>query len=248
MPIPQRSNSRPLLVGGCAEQPENMKQLLELGVSRKKGLASYHFREDATYGPDVDPGGVMGGSEEDLGSPVPESHDLVGVALERNGECTAKAKISDLEDAPVLVDKQILGLEITVENAVRVAVGDALAELVKKALDQGGREWPGIGALAVGIDKLLQIGVEVLEDEVKEGFAVFVEGVLDAEEADDIEGLGEHLEERDLSKSGGRDSLLVHLKTGLLQGHHLSALLVFRLIHLPVRSFTYLLQFLVFLH
>jgi hypothetical protein len=61
MQIPQRKNSRPLGLGGSTEQPENMKRLLELRVSGKEGLASDHLSEDATDGPNVDPGGVMCG-------------------------------------------------------------------------------------------------------------------------------------------------------------------------------------------
>jgi hypothetical protein len=61
MQIPQRKNSRPLGLGGSTEQPKNMKRLLELRVSGKEGQASDHLGEDATDGPDVDPGGVMCG-------------------------------------------------------------------------------------------------------------------------------------------------------------------------------------------
>ncbi|GMN65508.1 hypothetical protein TIFTF001_034584 [Ficus carica] len=105
-----------------------------------------------------------------------------------------RGQIGDLEDPALLVEKQIVRLEITVEDAMGVAVGDALAELVEKAPDQIGRQRPRIGAFAVEIDEFLEIGVEVLEDEVEDGLGglggvLAVVGVLDAEEADDVERL-----------------------------------------------------------
>ncbi|KAB1224240.1 hypothetical protein CJ030_MR2G005727 [Morella rubra] len=62
--------------------------------------ASDHFSKNAFDGKDVNSGRVMRGFEKDLGSPVPESDDLVGLALERHGEGAAEAKIGDLEDPP----------------------------------------------------------------------------------------------------------------------------------------------------
>ena len=170
------------------------------------------------------------------------------VALERNGEGASESKIRDLQNPPVLVDQQILGLEIAVENAVGVAVSDALAELVEETLNQGRREGPRIGALAMRVDELFEIGFEVLEDEVEERLAVFVEGVLDAEEADDVERLGEHLEQGDFAERGWGNAFFVHFETGFLEGDDFAALLVFSFVHLPVRSFSHLLQFLVLLH
>jgi hypothetical protein len=82
-----------------------MKQLLELGVSGKEGLSSEHLSKNAFDGLDVDPDGVMLRSEKCHGSPIPESDNLVGVALKRNGEGAVEAQIGNLEDPPVLVDK-----------------------------------------------------------------------------------------------------------------------------------------------
>jgi hypothetical protein len=81
-----------------------MKQLLELGVSGKEGLASDHLGEDASDELDVNPGGVMRGSEKCLWSPVPKSDNLIGVALKRNDEGATDAQVGNLEDALVLVN------------------------------------------------------------------------------------------------------------------------------------------------
>lgn len=151
----------------------------------------------------------MGRAKENLGGTVPESNDLVSVALERDGEGAAEAEISDLKNTLVLVKEKVLRLEIAVEDTVAVAVSHALAELEEEALDEGRREGPGIGALAVGIDELLEIGVEILENKVKDGLGEGVGGgflglgdlvdVFDGEEADDVDGLGEKLKERHLA-------------------------------------------------
>ena len=142
-----------------------------------------------------------------------------------------------------VVQQQVLGLEVPVEDAVAVAVGHALAELVHEALEKGGGEGPLVRPLAVGVYELLQVRVQVLEHQVQVrlglallllllrrlcvcvgvgGFLVAVSSarrrrgggigdVLDGEEADDVEGLGEHLEEGDLAEGDRGDSLLVHL-------------------------------------
>lgn len=114
-------------------------------------------------------------------------------------------------------------------------------------LDDVGGEGARVGALAVGVDELLEVGVEELEDEVEDGLAV-LGGLLDGEEADDVERLGEQPEDGDLAQRGGRDPLLVHLQPRLLQRHQLPRRPVLRLVHLPVRPFPHLLQLLVLLH
>lgn len=251
MPIPQRRNPGPLLLSWGAQQPENMEQLLELGIPGEQRLPSNHFGEDASDGPDVDGGGVVSGTKQNLRSPVPERDDLMSVALERNSESTTKAQICNFKDALVLVQEKVLGLQIAVEDAVAVAVGDAFAKLEEEGLNEGWRKGPGVGTLAMGIDELLEIGVKILKDQVKVGLgAAVLVGIdmFDAKETDNVEGLGKHLEEGDLSESGRRNALLVHLKTGLLKGHQLAIRLVFGLVNLAVGTLPYLLQFLVLFH
>lgn len=134
-----------------------------------------------------------------------------------------------------------------------VAMRDALAELVEENADQTGGKRPRIGAFAVRIDEFLEIGVEVLEDEVEDRLrrlrgVLAVVGVLDAKEADDVERLGEQLEERDFPESRRRNAFLVHLEPRLLQSDQLAGGFVLGLVHLPVRAFADLLELLVLLH
>jgi len=200
----------------------------------------------------------MRGAEENLRRSIPQSNNLMRVALERDGEGAAEAQISDLENPLLLVQKQVLGLEIAVEDAVAVAVRDALAELEEKALNKLGSKGPSIRALAVGVYELLEVSVEVLEYEVEDGLGEGVGGglvgfgnlvhVFDGEEAHDVDGLGEKLQKRDLSERRRRHALLVHLQTRLLQRHHVAASFLACLVHFPIGSFSHLLQLLVLLH
>lgn len=125
-----------------------------------------------------------------------------------------------------------------------MAVGDSFTQLKKKALDLRRGERGGIRPLSMRVDELLEIGVEILKDEIEEGFAVMVD-VLNAYELDDVDGVGEHLEEGDLAEGGGWNTFLVHLQTGFLEGDELAGLLVFGFVDFSIGTFAYLLQFLV---
>lgn len=104
------------------------------------------------------------------------------------------------------------------------------------------------------VDELLEIGIKVFEYKIEVslggrsiGFGRRI-NVLDTEEANDVERLGEHLEEGNLSEGSGRDAFLVHFQSSLLQSYQLSTRFLLRLVHLAVRSFSYLLKLLVFVH
>ncbi len=58
----------------------------------------------------------------------------MGIGVQRDGEGAGEAEVSDLEGS-VVVDEDVGGLEITVEDAVGVAEGEALEELEHVGLD-----------------------------------------------------------------------------------------------------------------
>ena len=101
------------------------EELINLRVSLEERLFVGHLCEDATNGPDVDRTGVLGGAQQDLRGPIPQGHDLVGVDADGNSEGARKAKVGDL-DGSILVDQEILGLEVAVEDAALVAEEHAL--------------------------------------------------------------------------------------------------------------------------
>ena len=77
------------------------------------------------------------------------------------------SEIGYFEKAFVLVEKQILWLEISMEDAVTVAVSHALTKLIEEALDQAWRQRPRIHTLTMRINELLQIGVQVFKNQVQ---------------------------------------------------------------------------------
>lgn len=70
---------------------------------------------------------------------------------------------------------------------------------------------PHLGPLSVPVHVLLQVRREVLEDQVQHGLGVLLD-VLDAQELDNVVGLGQHLQQRDLAQRRRRDALLLHLR------------------------------------
>lgn len=151
---------------------------------------------------------------------------LVGVRPQRYTESAGKTEISQLEIA-VLVDQQVLRLQITVQNAVSVAVAHTLAELHHELLDhvrvhaqllacQSRALWQRLPASTLAdwqrLHVLLQIQVEELEDEVE----LVAVGVHDVQKADDV-GVVHLLEERDLADGGRGDALIFGFQTDLFE-------------------------------
>lgn len=91
-------------------------------------------------------------------------------------EGTSKAKVGQLDVARVL-DKEVLWLEIAMQDAVRVAVGQAIEKLIGEALDE-----LRIHARRERIHVALQIHVKELEDKVELG--VVVHNIEEAEMAE----------------------------------------------------------------
>lgn len=151
----------------------------------------------------------------------------MGVCAEGDAEGAGKTEIGKLQVA-ILVDQQVLGLQVSVEHAVRVAELDAVAELAHELLDDGGaqaqvRQLPtsALGqrlasatiGYGQGLHVLLEVEIEEFEDEVQ----LVAIGVDDVEQADDV-GISHLLEQGDLSDGRGRDALVLSLEANFLQG------------------------------
>lgn len=72
-------------------------------------------------------------AQEDFWSTVPERDDFVGIRSQGDTECTRQSKICQLE-VPLVIDQQVLGFEISMKNASRVAEFDSLDQLVQISL------------------------------------------------------------------------------------------------------------------
>lgn len=64
----------------------------------------------------------------------PAAAHLVRVALDRDAECTAQPQVCNLTAHYAVIHKQVLGLQITMHDAMFVAVRQALNQLVHKTL------------------------------------------------------------------------------------------------------------------
>lgn len=198
------------MVGG-GDAPEDLEDLVNLGITSEQRLARAHLGEDAADGPHIDAGGVLAATEQNLRGAVPQRDDLVGVCAERHTEGSREPEIRELEVA-VAVDQEILRLQVAVQHAVAVAVADALAQLAHEFLDHHVAEahaaevgtralGESLAAPAVadgeGFHVFLQVEVEELHDEVQ----LVAVGVHDVEEADDV-GVVHLLQEGDLADGG----------------------------------------------
>lgn len=65
---------------------------------------------------------------------------------------------------------------------------------------------------------------------------------------DNMRVSGEHSEQRNLAKSGGGNTFIVFMETGLLQSHNLTGRFLSRSVHFPISSFSHFLQLLECLH
>ena len=81
-------------------------------------------RKNASRGPHVDRGRVELGAEEDVRRAVPQRDDLGRVAPHRDAERPRQPEVGQLQLA-ALVDEQVLGLQVAVQDVAAVAVREA---------------------------------------------------------------------------------------------------------------------------
>jgi hypothetical protein len=206
--------------------PEDLEDLVNLRVTGEQRLARAHLSEDTAHRPHVDASRVLSTAEQDLRRTVPQSDHLVGVCAERDTKSAGEPEVGELE-VVVLVDEEVLGLEVAVEDAVSVAVAHALTQLHHELLDhlivhgqglsiQAGALWESLAppTLADGqrLHVLLQVAVEELKDEVQ----LVAVGVDDVEQAHDV-GVVHLLEQRDLPDGRRRDALVLGFEADLLE-------------------------------
>jgi hypothetical protein len=127
-------HTRPVGVGGCTKDAEDLEDLVDLRVAREEWLASSHLGEDAANRPHVNTSGVLAATKQNFRRAVPEGDNFVGVSAERDTKSASKTEIGKLQVA-LLVDEQVLRLEITVQDAVGVAVACTLEKLESELLD-----------------------------------------------------------------------------------------------------------------
>lgn len=128
---------RPGALRRRAHDAEDPDELVFVRRAGEEGPPGVHLGHDAAGGPDVDAGVVRAAPEEDIRGAVPEGDDFVGEGVDGYAKGARKTEIRELELA-FDVDEQILGLQVAVQDSVRVAEIDAQEELVHEGLDRHG--------------------------------------------------------------------------------------------------------------
>lgn len=114
--------------------PEDAEQLVDLAIAREERTLGDKLGKDAADGPHVDGSGVASLAEQDLGGAVPKRDHLVSIGADGHAKRAGETKVGQLENA-LAVDEQVGQLQVPVQNAVRVAVRDALEDLIQVALE-----------------------------------------------------------------------------------------------------------------
>lgn len=109
------------LIWRCAEELRNDGELVDVVLSGEQGLSLEHFCKDAPSTPDINLHVVLLPSEHNLGCSVVSGRDITGHLGILD---TGKAKVANLEVA-VLVDKNVAGLQVTVDNSRGVYIFQA---------------------------------------------------------------------------------------------------------------------------
>lgn len=80
---------------------------------------------------------------------------LMGVGAQRHPEGSSQSKVSQL-DGPQLIDEQILGLQVSMDDPMRVAEAHPLQQLEEVTLEQWARERSWQSGGGVGADLLVK--------------------------------------------------------------------------------------------
>jgi hypothetical protein len=111
-------NSVDHIIWWCTEELGDDGKLVDVILAGEERLALQHFGEDAARTPDVDLNIVLLPRQHDLGGTVISRGYIAGHLRVLN---TGEAKVANLQIA-VLVNENVAGLEITVNDASRVHV------------------------------------------------------------------------------------------------------------------------------
>ena len=183
--------------------------------SRKERAAAVHLRHDTAGRPDVDAGIVGSASQQDIGGSIPERDDFVGKGVDGDAKGSSQTKVRELELAFIL-DEKVLGLQISVQDAILVTESNALQELIHEGFDGRVVE---LAVVSSRIHILLQVLVHILKHQHE-----LVLRVDDIVERNNVLVL-ELFHQRDLADRRRRCALL-GVEVDLLEGDELTRLTV----------------------
>jgi hypothetical protein len=143
----------PVVLIGSTEHLENLENLINLRVTHKKRPALNHLSKDASSGPKVNTQSICLLAEQNFGAAVPEGNDFMSVRFNWESKSAGKAKISQLNVLTCGVNKQVLGLQIAMENSVLVEMDEGLEDLIEESLGL----LSGKGLAALSAHELFQV-------------------------------------------------------------------------------------------
>jgi hypothetical protein len=145
-----------------AKNRNNFADLVHLRSAQKERFVHIHFSDDASNCKDVDCGGVDGKFEEEFGCPVPPGGDVLSVGGFA-ADFARDAEIDDF-DGEVVVDEDVFGFEVAVEEALLVDVEHCFSQLLGYEPDLLLFQLSTF-LLAIG-HEFVEVLLDVLEDEV----------------------------------------------------------------------------------
>ena len=117
-----------MFIGSC-EDTEDLEKLVDFRIATEQRSSTSHLSEDASDGPDVNSERVALTTKEDFRGTVPESDDLMGVGSDRDSDSSGKSEVGQFDGLGVDVDKQVLWLQITMDDTSLVTVMHSLEHL-----------------------------------------------------------------------------------------------------------------------
>ena len=173
-----------LFSGRRAQDFDDLDELIDAGIAGEDRLTEHQFGKYASCAPDVDVGRVVRGAEDQLGRAVVSRTDVGHVGLAAH-EMLGRSEIAELENAGLWVEEKVLGLDISVADALRVDVGKTAEELVHVQLDEG--DGDSLLAFRILPGHLVDSLRDVLEDQVEVDLILLLAGrVKEVEQLDDV--------------------------------------------------------------
>ena len=116
---------------GSPHHLNNLNKVVDAAFPDKERHSIEHLEEHAAQGPDIDHGGIVGGSKDELGGTVASRTNVGQVRL--IGQYFGRSKITDHQ--PTVLDQQVMRLDVPVANPQRMNVKQTSECLVSEQFD-----------------------------------------------------------------------------------------------------------------
>lgn len=118
-----------MLLGWSAENFDDLYELVDTGLTWEDRLAQHEFSDDAADRPDIDTGGVIRIAKDELRRAIVAGADVTYVRLTRD-QLFGTTEVAQFEDVASVVAEDVLRLNVSMANTLRMDVGDRAHQLV----------------------------------------------------------------------------------------------------------------------